>query len=210
MDSIPKITELNRVLAYLADKFPLCFTVKGAVKPLKIGIFQDIAGALGGDEYVSKTQIRLTLRRYTNSWRYLKSMQVGTERIDLNGQPCDKVEEEHALFAAKRLKESQAQYFEKRKLMQTTQHQQDSTKPVRKKNIKTVKSEVKQKKQQKQTTVSTKVLLTEADVTISQRVQVKIGTKPVSGHILDLCKDEVSVQLDSGLIIKARYEHLTL
>ncbi|MBL6734561.1 MAG: RNA chaperone ProQ [Shewanellaceae bacterium] len=210
MDSTPKITDLNHVLAYLAEKFPLCFTIKGLVKPLKIGIFQDIAAALGEDERVSKTQLRLALRRYTNSWRYLKSVQVDAERIDLNGQPCAIIEPEHALFAAERLKESQAHYAEKRKQMQATKQQQDPSKPAGKKNNKAEKPSLKQKKQQKQTAVSTQTLLTEADVTISQRVKVKIGTKPVSGHILDLCKDEVSVQLDSGLIIKARYEHLSL
>ena len=37
---------IKEVIAYLAEKFPLCFITEGEVKPLKIGLFQDLAEAL--------------------------------------------------------------------------------------------------------------------------------------------------------------------
>ena len=40
------------------EKFPLCFIAEGEAKPLKIGLFQDLAEALKDDEHVSKTQLR--------------------------------------------------------------------------------------------------------------------------------------------------------
>ncbi len=44
----------KEVIAYLAEKFPLCFTLEGEVKPLKVGLFQELAEALKDDEKISK------------------------------------------------------------------------------------------------------------------------------------------------------------
>ena len=78
MDSTDKLKDVNQVIEYLAEKFPLCFSIKGEAKPLKVGLFQDLSERLNDDTYISKTQIRAAMRRYTNSWRYLKCMKVGT------------------------------------------------------------------------------------------------------------------------------------
>ena len=39
-------TDLNKVIEFLAEKFPASFSVKGEAKALKIGIFNDIAAQL--------------------------------------------------------------------------------------------------------------------------------------------------------------------
>ena len=56
-----KLTNTKDIIAYLAEKFPLCFILEGEAKPLKIGLFQDLAEALQDDERVSKTQLRQAL-----------------------------------------------------------------------------------------------------------------------------------------------------
>ena len=81
-----KLANVKEVLAYLAQQFPLCFSVKGEAKPLKIGIFQDLAARLEQDSLVSKTQLRQALRVYTSSWRYLEAIQPGIARVDLEGE----------------------------------------------------------------------------------------------------------------------------
>ena len=38
-----KRTSNKDIIAYLAEKFPACFSVEGAAKPLKIGIFPRVS-----------------------------------------------------------------------------------------------------------------------------------------------------------------------
>lgn len=48
------------------------------------------------------------------------------------------------------------------------------------------------------------------DLTKKQRVNVKLGMTPVAGVITDINKEDIHVQLDSGLTIKVRAEHILL
>ncbi|EER48059.1 putative solute/DNA competence effector [Actinobacillus minor NM305] len=108
---------IKEVIAYLAEKFPLCFITEGEVKPLKIGLFQDLAEALADDEKVSKTQLRQVLRAYTMSWRYLASCKPNAVRVGLQGEEAGIVNEqqaEHAAIALAQAKEA----FEARKAEQ--------------------------------------------------------------------------------------------
>ena len=76
-----KRTSTKEIIAYLVEKFPACFSLEGPAKPLKVGIFQDLAEQLAEDDVVSKTRLRQALRHYTSSWRYLKVSEKG-------GFPC--------------------------------------------------------------------------------------------------------------------------
>ncbi len=112
-------TEIKRIstkdiITYLAEKFPECFSVKGKVKPLKIGIFQDLAEKLSDDETVSKTRLRQALRHYTSSWRYLKAIKLGASRVDIDGKAVAEIDEEQANYACKTLKESQEKFGNKK------------------------------------------------------------------------------------------------
>ena len=90
METIQKFANSKEVIAFLAERFPKCFSLEGEAKPLKIGIFQDLALLLSEEERVSKTLLRSTLRHYTNSWRYLESVVEGVSRINLDGESdCD-------------------------------------------------------------------------------------------------------------------------
>ena len=74
MDSTNKLKDIKEVLNYLFTEFPACFKEKDGIKPLKVGIFKDIAERIENDERVSKTQVRQALRKYTSNWRYLESV----------------------------------------------------------------------------------------------------------------------------------------
>ena len=212
MDSTDKLTDVNQVLQYLAEKFPACFSTRGEAKPLKVGLFNDLAERLADDPRVSKTQLRVAMRRYTNSWRYLKSIKLGIQRVDLDGEACGALTEEHVTFAQQRLQESQERFKARKKQQNEEKKNADSTDSAPKPSVKH------EKKAPKRTTAKhtpkKKVAVGKPasmdQLKIEQRVKVKLGTKPVLGHILDLGKEEIHVQLDSGLTIKVRPEHILL
>lgn len=109
----PKLS-VKEAIAYLSEKFPLCFTLEGEAKPLKIGLFQELAEALAEDGKVSKTLLRQALRAYTANWRYLHACQAGATRVGLNGEACGVVEETQAEHAAQSLAQAKAAYAERK------------------------------------------------------------------------------------------------
>ena len=42
MENQPKLNSSNEVIAFLAERFPHCFTAEVEARPLKICIFQDM------------------------------------------------------------------------------------------------------------------------------------------------------------------------
>mgnify|MGYP006196981215 CR=1 FL=1 len=106
---------VKEIVALLSEQFPLCFTLSGEAKPLKVGIFQDLVERLKDNPLLSKTQLRQALRVYTSSWRYLDAVKAGVARIDLEGVAGDLVDEQQAEHAAKTLSESKAKAAEIRK-----------------------------------------------------------------------------------------------
>ncbi|ABX49729.1 ProQ activator of osmoprotectant transporter ProP [Shewanella baltica OS195] len=208
MESTEKLTDTNAILAYLYETFPLCFIAEGETKPLKIGLFQDLAERLADDSKVSKTQLRVALRRYTSSWRYLKCVKAGAQRVNLDGKPCGELEQEHIDHAQAMLKESQDKAKAKRAAL--------APKPAAKKAPKKVavpqraKTERPAKPAPKAAPVVNYVQAQLTDLTKKQRVNVKLGMTPVAGVITDINKEDIHVQLDSGLTIKVRAEHILL
>lgn len=57
---------------------------------------------------LSKTQLRSALRLYTSSWRYLYGIKPGATRVDLDGNPCGELDEQHVEHARKQLEEAKA------------------------------------------------------------------------------------------------------
>ncbi|MCG9696494.1 RNA chaperone ProQ [Shewanella sp. Isolate11] len=213
MESTEKLTDTNAILAYLYETFPLCFIAEGETKPLKIGLFQDLAERLADDSKVSKTQLRIALRRYTSSWRYLKSVKAGAQRVDLDGNECGELEQEHVDHAQATLKESQ----DKAKAKRIAKAEANKTeakaakadkKPFKKLATKRKPAAPKVAKPQVEVESLTPAVLTELKP--NQRVNVKLGKSPVSGVVLDIKKEDVQVQLDSGLTVKVKVEHILL
>jgi ProP effector len=108
MENQPKLNSSKEVIAFLAERFPLCFSAEGEARPLKIGIFQDLVERVQGEESLSKTQLRSALRLYTSSWRYLYGVKVGAQRVDLDGNPCGELEQQHVDHARQQLEEAKA------------------------------------------------------------------------------------------------------
>lgn len=104
MENQPKLNSSKEVIAFLAERFPHCFSAEGEARPLKIGIFQDLVERVGGEMNLSKTQLRSALRLYTSSWRYLYGVKPGATRVDLDGNPCGELEEQHVEHALSSLK----------------------------------------------------------------------------------------------------------
>src|SRR5690554_1398945 len=115
MENSEKLKNSKEVITYLAERFPLCFVATGEAKPLKIGIFQDLAERLAEDPKVSKTLLRTALRQYTSSWRYLHGLKPGMSRVDLDGNVCGELTQEHIDHAKGTLKESKEKVFGARK-----------------------------------------------------------------------------------------------
>lgn len=200
-----KLTNNKDIIAYLAEKFPLCFSVEGEAKPLKIGLFQDLADALKDDERVSKTQLRHALRQYTSNWRYLHGCRLGAVRVDLQGNPAGVLEQEHVDHAAQQLAEAKAKIAEKRAAEKTSakvaQKKHPARKPVHKKadGVKTTRK------------AKTKLELTALDFSSLAKgatVKVKAGDNAQKAVVLDVLKDAARVQLENGLVINVTADRL--
>ncbi len=82
--------------------FPNCFKELKEVKPLKIGIKQDLVKNLGAREDIvigDKACMVNSLAYYVNSPAYHKSVIEGASRIDLNGEVSSKVTAEEAHYS---------------------------------------------------------------------------------------------------------------
>lgn len=206
MSEPEKLTKSKDVIAYLAEQFPDCFTIKGDAKPLKIGIFEDLAKRLEDDDKVSKTRLRTALRHYTNSWRYLYSVKAGAQRVNLDGEQVEAVTEEHQQHAQETLKESKAKVAEKNK---ATNKAVAKKAPAKDKPANAVKPKPKTAKKP----AKPKVKLADVELnklSVGQQVQVKAGNTPMSATVLELDKDDVQVQLQNGLIMKVKADKIFL
>jgi ProP effector len=209
MDNQQKFTNSKEVIGFLVEQFPACFSNKGDAKPLKIGIFQDLAERLENEERVSKTLLRSSLRHYTNSWRYLHCIKKGAQRIDLDGKEVAAIEDEHAEHAKKQLDESKAKVAEKRKEqkaagvdLKNTYKKKDA--PKFKPTSKVVRKEQTKVKQ------PPAERLEQQHIVAGTAVTVKIGKSPMPATITDVSKDGIQVQLDTGMVVKVQLENLRL
>lgn len=203
-----KLTNNKEIIAYLAEKFPLCFSVEGEAKPLKIGLFQDLAEALKDDERVSKTQLRHALRQYTSNWRYLHGCRLGAERVDLQGNPAGVLEQEHAEHAQQQLAEAKAKFAEKRAAEKAANTKQVKKRPARKPSDKAMKAT---RKPATDKVRKAKVELKEIDFATLQKgsqVKVKVGDSAKQAVVLDVIKDNARVELDNGLVLTVATDRL--
>ena len=220
-----KATNVKDVLAYLAQQFPACFSLTGEAKPLKIGIFQDLAQRLNDDESVSKTQLRQALRVYTSAWRYLEATKEGVARVDLDGTAGELIDASQAEHAQKTLDESKAKAAEKRKAKIAEARAKQaaaapSDKPAYKKapNKKPAtpskSTKVNQKPERQATTPAQPAVAlqqaAQSDVVVGAKVLLKLGQNPMPATVLEIHKEDVTVQLGSGMVIKTRQDSLYL
>jgi len=222
-------TEVKRlstkeIIAYLAEKFPACFSIDGPAKALKIGIFQDLSEKLIEDETVSKTRLRQALRHYTSSWRYLKAVKLGTFRVDIDGNDSAEIDQEQADYASKTLKESQEKFGNKNKHDKTSKKPYKGSKLNKSDNSSETKSSAhnpaKRKEQQakfksvkstKRPQVKAEVKLVPVEtsaVIVGKNVKVKLGNSPMDAVITEVAGKDVSVQLNSGMVVKTQIKNI--
>ncbi|MGB1261382.1 MAG: RNA chaperone ProQ [Cognaticolwellia sp.] len=207
----------KEIIAYLAEKFPACFSLEGQAKPLKIGIFQDLAEKLAGDETVSKTRLRQALRHYTSSWRYLKVIKVGSFRVDIDGNDSAEIDQEQAEYAAKTLKESQEKFGNKNSKDKTAKKsykgnnnngtksvKKDSTASSRKEKFNAVKSS---KRAAPKAAVKLKPVET-SSVIVGKQIKVQLGQSSMDAVITEVSGKDVSVQLNSGMVVKTQVKNI--
>lgn len=210
MENTEKFTNNKQIIAFLTEQFPLCFTAGSAdAKPLKIGLFQELATRLEEEPRVSKTQLRGALRQYTLSWRYLHSVKKSAKRVDLDGVEGDEVSEEHAEHALKTLKESKEKAFaNKKKATNNASASEEKPKRAPKKiNVPTRNKKITPKKEAVEDLSNYKEA-THSELNLNQTVKVLLGKAPVSGVVVEIMKDDVQVQLNSGMTVKVKAKHL--
>ncbi|AJJ63018.1 RNA chaperone ProQ [Yersinia aldovae] len=235
MENQPKLNSSKEVIAFLAERFPLCFTAEGEARPLKIGIFQDLVERVQGEENLSKTQLRSALRLYTSSWRYLYGVKVGAERVDLDGNPCGVLEEQHVEHARKQLEEAKARVQAQRAEQQAKKREAaiaagetpeprrprpagkkpaprreaDASVENRKPRQSPRPQQARPPRPQAEENQLRPVPVTDiSKLQIGQEIKVRAGKSAMNATVLEIAKDGVRVQLSSGLAMIVRAEHL--
>ncbi|VUS72841.1 RNA chaperone ProQ [Klebsiella spallanzanii] len=225
MENQPKLNSSKEVIAFLAERFPQCFSAEGEARPLKVGIFQDLVERVGGEMNLSKTQLRAALRLYTSSWRYLYGVKPGAVRVDLDGNPCGELEEQHVAHARQQLEEAKARVQAQREAQQAKKREaaaaagqpeegtrrerkpRPQAQPRRKEGAEQRKprpaAAAKAPREERHTPVSDVSVLT-----VGQALKVKAGNNAMDATVLEITKDGVRVQLTSGMSMIVRAEHL--
>lgn len=212
MENTEKLKNSKEVIAYIAECFPKCFTLEGEAKPLKIGIFQDLAERLNEDSKVSKTQLRAALRQYTSSWRYLHGVKLGATRVDLDGNPCGELEEEHVEHAQAALAESKARVQARRKEQGQKAREEAKAKQSKAKQSKAKKPQAQARRPQAKAPKAEKPVETRAlnadEMITGKQVNVNMGKGNMAATIVEVNKEDVRVQLVNGLQMVVKAEHL--
>lgn len=103
-----KPAEIRTLLKDLQTRFD----VFRNFSPLAIGIDKQLFAQL---PELSKKTLRLAMRSHTMSTRYLKEMEKGTVRLNLDGTPAGEVTDENRQHAAELLRERFKKQAEQRK-----------------------------------------------------------------------------------------------
>jgi len=206
MENSEKLANSKEVIAYIAERFPKCFILEGEAKPLKIGIFQDLAERLSDDPKVSKTQLRAGLRQYTSSWRYLHGVKPGASRVDLDGNPCGELEEEHIEHAKATLEESKAKVAARRKEQAKKAREEAKAKKTARAATPPKRRPQPAAKKQEQP-VETRALNAD-EITVGNNVSVNMGKGNMPATIVEINKDDVRIRLSNGLQMVVKAENL--
>ena len=229
MENQPKLNSSKEVIAFLAERFPHCFSAEGEARPLKIGIFQDLVTRVEGEMNLSKTQLRSALRLYTSSWRYLYGIKAGAIRVDLDGNPCGELDEQHVQHARQQLEEAKARVQAQRAEVQAKKREAAAAageqegaprrerKPRPQPRRKPEEGDRKPRSAAKPATARApqhareEKLTPVSDVsvlTVGQSLKVKAGNNAMDATVVEITKDGVRVQLTSGMSMIVRAEHL--
>jgi ProP effector len=96
----------HRALQWLAQRFPQAFNSDECIRPLKLGIMQDILNYAeeASDAGISKSKLREAVVIFTRRIDYLACLKAQEVRVDLMGHPTSQVSSEEAEKAAAKIK----------------------------------------------------------------------------------------------------------
>ncbi|WP_428031530.1 ProQ/FINO family protein [Ancylobacter sp.] len=98
--------------ALLVERFPRCFCAKGEPKrPLKLGIHKDLRIAAPD---IPRRMIVFALADYTSGLSYLRAIQIGASRVDLEGWPAGEVSIPQAKAAREQLERIESKITQRR------------------------------------------------------------------------------------------------
>jgi ProP effector len=170
---------------------------------------------------LSKTQLRAALRLYTSSWRYLYGVKPGAVRVDLDGNPCGELEEQHVAHARQQLEEAKARVQAQRAAQQAKKREaaaagqpEEGVRRERKPRPQQArrKEGAEQRKPRllrpKRRVKSVIPCIRCFRLTVGQALKVKAGNNAMDATVLEITKDGVRVQLTSGMSMIVRAEHL--
>ena len=230
MENQPKLNSSKEVIAFLAERFPHCFSAEGEARPLKIGIFQDLVARVEGEMSLSKTQLRSALRLYTSSWRYLYGIKAGATRVDLDGNACGELDEQHVQHARQQLEEAKARVQAQRAEQQAKRREaaaaagEEEGAPRRERKPRPQQRRKPEGAEQRKPRANAKPAAAKAprpereekltpvsdvsELSVGQSLKVKAGNNAMDATVLEITKDGVRVQLTSGMSMIVRAEHL--
>ncbi|KGD81269.1 ProP effector [Pantoea sp. PNA 14-12] len=232
MENQPKLNSSKEVISFLAERFPHCFSAEGEARPLKIGIFQDLVERVQGEMNLSKTQLRSALRLYTSSWRYLYGIKAGATRVDLDGNPCGVLDEQHVEHARKQLEDAKARVQAQRDQQRAARREAGEgeegasaprrpRKPAPRKSAEGDAARKPRPQSAERPTASqhrkpaprpeqqqAKPITDTSTLQPGQSIKVKAGKSAMDATVLEVSKDGVRVQLASGMAMIVRAEHL--
>ncbi len=223
MENQPKLNSRKEVIAFLAERFPNCFGAEGEARPLKIGIFQDLVERLQGEMRLSKTQLRSALRLYTSSWHYLYGIKAGATRVDLDGNACSVLDEQHVQHARQQLEEAKARVQAQREQQKAAKREAGeegaeprrpaARKPAegdapRKARPQAPRAAAQDRKPAPRPAVEANPITDTSTLQPGQNIKVKAGKSAMDATVLEVSKDGVRVQLASGMAMIVRAEHL--
>ena len=113
--SVSRKQQLDATIARLCERFPKTFFMLERKRvPLKVGIYDDLVAALGGE--IARWLIKAALKEYVWNLSYRQSQLQNRPRLDLNGEPCGEVSEADARSAASDVAARAAIYRERKRL----------------------------------------------------------------------------------------------
>ncbi|MFV0371998.1 MAG: ProQ/FINO family protein [Azonexus sp.] len=111
-ENTPTVQEKSIDTRSLLKDLQTRYAVFRDFSPLAIGIDKQLFAALPD---LSRKALRLAMRSHTMATRYLKEMEKGTQRRNLDGSPAGEVTDENRQHASELLKERFKKQIEQRK-----------------------------------------------------------------------------------------------
>jgi len=142
----------------------------------------------------------------------LKSVKVGSVRVDIDGNEAAEIDQVQADYASKTLKESQEKFGNNKPKENNTKKQYKDRKPAKDQNAKPdQKAKFKAVKSTKRSSVKTEVKLqpvSAESIIVGKKVKVQLSNSPMNATITEVSGKDITVQLDSGMIVKTQVKNI--